>query len=114
MYVNNETSGANSIINTEAAFVIHDWAWVTCFKTGQPVAGSSCAPCNDCADDSHCVPSYSAQGEPGDVNHDGVVDVDDHLLLGVLLELCREDVNTDGAIDVIDLLAVISAWGPCL
>ena len=107
-------TGANSIINTEAAFVIHDWAWVTCFKTGHPVAGSSCTACADCIDATHCLPTYAAQGEPGDVNHDGVIDLDDYLLLGVLLELCREDVNTDGEIDVIDLLDVISSWGPCL
>ena len=111
---NYAVTGTNSIINAEAAFVVHDWSWVTCFKTGKPLAGSTCDPCSSCSDTSHCIPAYAAQGEPGDVNHDGVVDVDDYLLLGVLLELCREDVNTDGAIDVFDLLNVISAWGPCL
>jgi len=54
---------------------------------------------------------------PGDVNHNGVVNVDD--LLGVINQwgpcppptLCSGDVNGNGVINVDDLLLVINNWG---
>jgi hypothetical protein len=55
-------------------------------------------------------------GNPADVNGDGVVDVDD-LVLVVLTwgpcqgSPCPGDVNDDGQVDVDDLIAVILAWG---
>jgi hypothetical protein len=52
---------------------------------------------------------------PADVNEDGVVNVDDVLVVfsawgqsGVI-----EDVNFDGIVDIDDLLYVITAWGEC-
>ncbi len=53
---------------------------------------------------------------PADVNDDGMVDVLD--LLEVLSAWgpcpdCGEDITGDGVVDVLDLLEVLSAWGPC-
>jgi hypothetical protein len=52
----------------------------------------------------------------GDVNGDAVVDVLD--LLDVISAWgpcagCPEDIDHNGSVDVIDLLAIISAWGEC-
>ena len=52
----------------------------------------------------------------GDFNSDGVVDVNDLLVLIAawgLCDACPEDINADGIVDVNDLLLVIAAWGPC-
>jgi hypothetical protein len=58
------------------------------------------------------------QFEPGDVNGDGSVDVDD--LIAVILAWgpcpappadCPADVNNSGAVDVDDLIMVILNWG---
>lgn len=53
---------------------------------------------------------------PPDVNSDGIVDVLD--LLAVLSVWgpcpgCPEDINGDGVVDMLDLLEVLGAWGPC-
>jgi hypothetical protein len=55
---------------------------------------------------------------PEDVNGDGVVDVLD--LLDLLTAWgpcppgpCPADVNGDGVVDVLDLLDLLTAWGPC-
>ncbi len=53
---------------------------------------------------------------PADVTDDGTVDVLD--LLAMLSAWgpcpdCPEDINGDGVVDVLDLLEVLSAWGPC-
>lgn len=109
-----EPSLPASIINAEAAFVIHDWTWVTCFKTGNPLSGGSCAACSDCqVVNQSCIPDVPTQFAVGDLNRDGVIDVADYLILEGVLELCRQDTNIDGAIDIIDLLDVISHWGSC-
>ena len=53
---------------------------------------------------------------PSDFNGDGVVDVNDLLLLIAAwgsCDACPEDLNSDGVVDVNDLLLVISAWGAC-
>lgn len=55
-------------------------------------------------------------GCPADLNNDGTVDVLD--LLAVLSAWgpcvsCATDINRDGVVDVLDLLALLSAWGPC-
>ena len=52
----------------------------------------------------------------GDFNSDGVVDVNDLLVLIAAwgsCDACPEDINADGIVDVNDLLLVIAAWGPC-
>lgn len=67
-------------------------------------------------------PPFSARVDanpiPGDVNHDGLVNVDD--LLAVINDwgpcpqpprTCPADVNGDGAVNVNDLLIVINNWG---
>jgi hypothetical protein len=53
---------------------------------------------------------------PADINASGAVDIDD--LLAVISAWgpctgCDPDINSSGAVDIDDLLAVISAWGPC-
>ncbi|UCD75738.1 MAG: hypothetical protein JSV91_02250, partial [Phycisphaerales bacterium] len=50
---------------------------------------------------------------PGDVNNDGVVDIDD--VFAVLAAwgpcaACPEDVNGDGFVDIDDLFAVLANW----
>jgi hypothetical protein len=53
---------------------------------------------------------------PGDTSGDGTVDVQD--ILAVLsawgpCQGCAEDVDGSGSVDVGDILAVLSQWGPC-
>jgi hypothetical protein len=70
--------------------------------------------------------AYEGSGSgacPGDVNHDGLVDVDD--LVGVILTWgpcvtppsgCAGDIDQpcgSGEVDVDDLVAVILGWGQC-
>ena len=53
---------------------------------------------------------------PSDFNEDGVVDVNDLLLLIAAwgsCDACPEDLNGDGVVDVSDLLMLIAAWGAC-
>lgn len=53
---------------------------------------------------------------PSDFNEDGMVDVNDLLLLIAAwgsCDTCPEDLNSDGVVDVNDLLLVIAAWGSC-
>ncbi len=53
---------------------------------------------------------------PSDFNEDGIVDVNDLLLLIAAwgdCDACPEDLNADGVVDVNDLLLVIAAWGVC-
>ena len=50
---------------------------------------------------------------PSDFNEDGVVDVNDLLLLIAAwgsCDACPEDLNGDGVVDVSDLLMLIAAW----
>ncbi len=51
----------------------------------------------------------------GDINLDGVINVDDVLALIAAWGTDDEaaDVNGDGVVDTDDLLAVIGTWGPC-
>ncbi len=52
-------------------------------------------------------------GVPGDVNGDGVVDVNDILMLIVAwgpCDGCPEDINGDGTVNVSDLIELISNW----
>ena len=52
----------------------------------------------------------------GDINGDGVVNVDDILAtIGAWgpCDGCPEDTDGDGVVGVDDVLAVLSAWGPC-
>jgi hypothetical protein len=58
--------------------------------------------------------TVTPSARPADVNGDGVVDVLD--LLAVLTSWgpcpgCPEDVNRDGTVDVLDLLLVLTDWG---
>lgn len=54
---------------------------------------------------------------PGDLNHDGVVDVLDLLILlsswGDCASICDcvADINNDGVVDVLDLLILLGNWG---
>ena len=54
---------------------------------------------------------------PGDVNHDGHVNVNDLLMVinqwgpCPVPNLCAGDANGDGVINVNDLLVVINNWG---
>ena len=69
-------------------------------------AGSICAEGSTCPSD----------GCGGDVQGDGVVNVED--LLGVISRwgpciACDEDLNADGAVDVLDLLTILDGWGQC-
>ena len=54
---------------------------------------------------------------PADLNHDGVVDVSDLLILlsgwGPCQGSCKADITDDATVDVSDLLGLLSAWGPC-
>ncbi len=63
------------------------------------------------------VPVMLAAGRDGDINHDGVVDVADILMLiaawGECPELpidCPADIDGSGAVEVNDLLAVLASW----
>ena len=51
----------------------------------------------------------------GDVNEDGVVDIDDLFeVLGHWGEGAGPyDLNDDGAVDIDDLFEVLASWGPC-
>ena len=54
---------------------------------------------------------------PADVTGDGVVNVSD--LLAVLSAWgpcagCPEDINGDGVVNITDLLEVLASWGPCV
>jgi hypothetical protein len=69
-------------------------------------AGSICAEGSTCPSD----------GCGGDVQGDGVVNVED--LLGVISRwgpciACDEDLNADGAVDVLDLMTILDGWGQC-
>ena len=52
-----------------------------------------------------------------DINVDGIVDVNDLLILiadwGNCTDNCAGDLNEDGTVDIEDLLVLIAAWGPC-
>jgi hypothetical protein len=57
---------------------------------------------------------------PGDVNNDGVVDVDDYIavIVGwgacpISADPCPADVDHDGDVDNDDLILVITEWGEC-
>jgi hypothetical protein len=50
---------------------------------------------------------------PEDIDGDGVVDINDLLLLISAwgsCDACEADINVDGAVDVQDLLSLIAAW----
>ena len=55
----------------------------------------------------------------GDVNNDGLIDVDDLIAVIVAWGLCPvgapcpADVNGDGVVNVDDLVEVILDWGTC-
>jgi hypothetical protein len=59
--------------------------------------------------------------KPVDINHDGVVNIDD--LVAVITAWgscpapppypCPADINHDGLVNIDDLVAIIVAWGPC-
>ena len=66
--------------------------------------------------DSECNDSSCSAPCAGDVDGDSMVDVTD--LLAVISAWgpcsgCDADVDGSGTIDVTDLLAIISAWGSC-
>jgi hypothetical protein len=52
-----------------------------------------------------------------DTNRDGLIDVLDLIAVittwGPCPPPCPTDVNDDGQVDVLDLTAIIIAWGPC-
>jgi hypothetical protein len=54
---------------------------------------------------------------PADASGNGVVDMDDLLLVmeqwGTPCVLCQADVDLDGNVDVNDLFAILQGWGPC-
>mgnify|MGYP002821244694 CR=1 FL=1 len=68
--------------------------------------GTSCSDADACDSTGSC---------PGDLNGDGVVDVDDVLevLSNYGTSSGEGDVDGDGDSDVNDVLAVINGWGPC-
>jgi V8-like Glu-specific endopeptidase len=97
-----------------------------------PIPGACCFPGGACIElsQAECEAAFGVyQGAnttcaattceapcPADINEDGVVDVLD------LLELlsawgpcpgCPADINEDGVVDVLDLLELLLAWGPC-
>jgi hypothetical protein len=53
-------------------------------------------------------------GVPGDLNGDGVVDVNDLLIIiagwGACAGDCPADLNGDGVVNVVDILALLSYW----
>ncbi len=55
---------------------------------------------------------------PADITGDGTIDVLDLLAVlsawGPCPPICPADVNSDGVVDVLDLLEVLAAWGQCL
>jgi hypothetical protein len=62
----------------------------------------------------HLIITFTLPSQcPGDVNNDGIVNIDD--LLGVITSWGQADsaadVNQDGTVNIDDLLAVINAWG---
>ena len=66
--------------------------------------------------DSECNDSSCSAPCAGDVDGNGTVDVTD--LLAVISAWgpcisCDEDIDANGAVDVTDLLTIISAWGAC-
>ena len=67
--------------------------------------GTTCEP--GACDESPCE---------GDINEDGMVTVDDLLLVigqWGCTGICSADANGDGIVNVEDLLVVIGAWGDC-
>jgi hypothetical protein len=65
---------------------------------------------------------YAPDECTGDVNGDGMVDIDDLLLVigawgpcPVLPDLCNANISgvSGNVVDIDDLLAVIGTWGPC-
>ncbi len=51
---------------------------------------------------------------PGDANGDGVVNIQDILVIiadwGTCTENCAGDVNADGSVNILDILLVIANW----
>ncbi|MBM44234.1 MAG: hypothetical protein CMJ36_04385 [Phycisphaerae bacterium] len=67
-------------------------------------------------EDSECADTSCSEPCIGDVDGNGSVDVTD--LLAIISAWgpcsgCDEDIDGNGAVDVSDLLAIISAWGTC-
>jgi hypothetical protein len=52
---------------------------------------------------------------PEDVDNDGVVGVDDQLILILAwgTDDCQADIDENGIVGVDDLLRLLFAWGPC-
>lgn len=66
--------------------------------------------------DSECTDTSCSEPCTGDVDGSGIVDVVD--LLSVISAWgpcsgCNEDTDVDGHVDITDLLSVINAWGTC-
>ncbi|UCD74432.1 MAG: hypothetical protein JSV91_11650 [Phycisphaerales bacterium] len=58
----------------------------------------------------------TSSGCTGDLNEDGVVNIDDlFTVLGAwgTCDECVEDINDDGKVDIDDIFALLGAWGPC-
>jgi hypothetical protein len=59
------------------------------------------------------VPDECQTPCPADLSGDGVVDVNDLVLLFGGWGTSKSDVTGDGATDQLDLIALLTAWGPC-
>ena len=93
--------------------------------TGDEDAADCPADCDFCPDDPNKTePGNCGCGTPetsvfGDVNCDGVLDINDARLLNEQFGIeetspCPGDVNRDGVVDGMDLTVVLGAWGlPC-
>ena len=104
--------------------------------TSPPTTGACCLPSNTCqamiqvecvyehgiynGDNIACPNVTCPHTCPSDINHNGVVNLDD--LLAVINAWgscptspnpCPSDVNLDHHVNIDDLLAVINAWGAC-
>jgi hypothetical protein len=103
--------------NMGAAYIFAGLVPVDCNRNGEPdgcdIASGASADLNGNGIPDECEPHV-----PGDVNGDGVVDIDDLLLViagwGACVPppvFCIADVTGDGEVNIDDLLLVISNWG---
>jgi CxxC motif-containing protein (DUF1111 family) len=103
-------------------------AFAACFGNGPYIPDDACAIADIDQDGDVDLDDYAAfldayDGEMTDCNDNGSSDFDD-IILGTSLDVdadgvpddcidCVGDVNGDGTVEFVDLLNVLSAWGPC-
>ncbi|UCD75737.1 MAG: hypothetical protein JSV91_02245 [Phycisphaerales bacterium] len=103
-YVTTDADG-NATFDVLLPGLVDDGWVMTATATAEPLGATS--------EFSACI-EVTGQSTPGDVNNDGVVDIDD--IFAVLnawgaCDACPEDVNGDGLVDIDDIFEVLANWG---